>query len=105
MSSRLNYSTKQWIKYDKLNTKYNRLWSQVTNLFVYIFASLVAYSIAYLQFLLGNKIELTIIISKLIMPIAFTIFPVAVLFAILSTFLYIAGKEVHIVLSKHRIFN
>lgn len=105
MSSKLNYSSKQFMKYDKLNTKYNRLWEQVTNLFVYIFGALVAYSIAYLEFLLNNPKEWTLIINNLVLPIAITLIPIAIITTILCTLLCITGKEVHDILKQHKIFN
>lgn len=42
------------IKYDKLNTKYNRLWEQSTNIILFIIASIVAYSIVYIQYIMEN---------------------------------------------------
>ncbi|MEK6936395.1 MAG: hypothetical protein AABW67_06425, partial [Nanoarchaeota archaeon] len=72
-------SFKFQIKYDKLNTKYNRLWEQCTNTSFFILASIIAYSIAYLQFKTENQ-TIIIFLSNIILPVTLIAIPVLLVF-------------------------
>lgn len=90
------------IKFDRLNSKYNRLWEQLTNLFIFVFASFVAYSVLYL----GNftYTPFSIFLTKCLIHLVILVFPIVILFSIISTTLYFTKKEINIILRKYKIF-
>lgn len=101
---RLTINDKFWVRHDKVNSKYNRLWEQTSNIFLFILASLVAYSIAYIQFVMENPLRWGIFLGKLIFPLLFILVPVSIILTILITLLIITGKEVHSIVESNRIF-
>lgn len=46
---KLNEKEKLQLNFEKSNSKYNRLWEQLTNIVLFILASAIAYLITYLQ--------------------------------------------------------
>ena len=99
MSSKTNSTNnldfKIQITYDKINTKYNRLYEQTTNIILFILASAVAYSILYIGYALDRTTDLTIVINKLITPIIFTIIAPLIIVTILITLLILTGINLH----------
>lgn len=104
MSFKISYSDKITLRYDKLNTKYNRLWEQVTNIGLFILATIIAYSIAFIEYITDNPLRWRIFLDNLMVPGLITLLPVIIVFTILGTLLVITGKEVHTLLKKHKIF-
>lgn len=96
MSSDVN----KQIKYDKINTKYNRLWEQLTNMSLFILASFVAYSIAYLQ---DNTINVAVFLTKIIIPLLVVLIFLTLTFGILLTLLVQTGKKLHDFLKSNKI--
>jgi hypothetical protein len=62
------------IRFERLNSKYNRLWDQLTNICIFVFGSLVAYSIAYIDYCLGNSPEIALFLSRIIIPLIISVF-------------------------------
>lgn len=92
------------IKYDKLNSKYNRLYDQLTNIGLFVLASIVAYSIAYMEYCKDNNPEITIFLTKLIIPIALLILIIAPIIGALITSIVSTGLRLHILLKDEKIF-
>ena len=88
------------IKYDKINTKYNRLWEQLTNMSLFIVASFIAYSIAYLQ---DNTVSITVFLTKIIIPLLIVLSILSLTFGILLTLLVQTGKKLHDFLKSNAI--
>ena len=93
------------IKYDKLNTKYNRLWEQTTNISLFILASVVAYSIAYTQYIMQNPLKWGLFLGRLIIPMLSILTPVVVVLTILLTLLFVTGREVHRLVDNYKVFS
>lgn len=95
-------SFKFQIKYDKFNTKYNRLWEQCTNTALFILASIIAYSIAYLQFKTENQ-TIIIFLSNIILPVTLIAIPILLIFSGLLALLFTTGNEVRNMLKDNEI--
>lgn len=92
------------IKYDKLNTKYNRLWEQVTNIGLFVLASVIAYSIAYLQYNVENKTVL-LFLKQVIIQLVIIALPIILIFGSFLALLFTTREELKKVLNDNKIFN
>lgn len=100
------FDTRLQLKYDKINTKYNRLWAQVTDIVLFVLTSFVTYSAAYIGYtLLGNPGLITVFLIKLLSILLPLVIVVALAFGSLVTLLISTGKELHILLNKNKIVN
>ena len=89
------------IKYDKLNSKYNRLWEQCTNIILFIFASIVAYSIAYLEY--SENKGFVIFLAKIIIPVVIISIPILLVLGGLLALLFNTGQQVRNLLKENKI--
>lgn len=101
MSFSLDDSLRFQLYYDKLNTKYNRLYEQLTSISLFVLASFVAYSIAYAQFTLGW----ILFVNKLFFPTLLALIPLALAFGILTTLLVRTAVLLHDLLREQRVLS
>ena len=101
----MNSTNQLSIKYDKINTKYNRLWEQVTNIALFLLAALVAYSIASIQYINENPLKWTAFMNSLLVPLVLLLVPVILILAILLALLILTGKDLHHFLNKQKILD
>ena len=97
----LTINEKVNIIYDKLNTKYNRFCEQLTNLFLFIVASFVAYSILYLDSFHGLPIR--IFLNKIIVCILIFLIPFIIFGTLLVIFLVQTGLKLNRLLKNYNI--
>lgn len=97
--------SKLQIRYDKLNTKYNRIWEQLTNIGLFVLASFIALAIAYVQYNLDYRLSFNAFLIKII----WLIIGIAVLISIISgclfTLLVLTGRDLHSLLRKNKIID
>lgn len=89
------------LKYDKLNTKYNRIWEQCTSIILFIFGSIVAYSIAYLEY--SENRGFIIFLSKIIIPVTLILIPILLMLGALLALLFITGQQVRNNLKENKV--
>ena len=89
------------LTFDRLNSKYNRIWEQLTNITLFTLASIVAYLISFL----GYKNEpYYIIIFTRVTYILLTMFAFITFGAgMLITHLVNCGKKVHFISKQYGI--
>jgi len=89
------------IKYDRTNTRYNRLWEQITNIGIFVLATIIGYIIALGSVERGIQTILTL------ERVNYMLFSVAVLMAfisgILSTYLIMTRKELSKLFREYKI--
>jgi len=90
------------LKYDKINTKYNRLWEQFTNFTLFFFASLMAYAIPYIEYKMEN-LSASIFISNSILIIVVLLLPIMMMASMLFAFLISVRSELNSLLREHNI--
>lgn len=95
----LDESIRIQLQYDKLNTKYNRLYEQLTSISLFVFASFVAYSIAYVGFTAGW----VLFFHSIFFPILLVLIPLAITFGILTTLLARTALQLHDLLKHYTI--
>ena len=89
----MNKDEKINLTFERYNSKYNRIWEQLTNIILFTFASIVAYLIAFLGY--KNEPEyITIFTSVTYILLVMFIF-IAFGMGILITHLVNCGKKVH----------
>ena len=91
------------ILYDKLNSKYNRIWEQLTNIGLFILASFIAVYITYIQYVTDKSLDITIFLTKVLLILIPLLLIVAVCSAILLTLLISTGFRLYHLLKKYKI--
>lgn len=103
MKPRSNDLFKLKLTYDRFNSKYNRLWGQLTTAIFFIFASVSAYSLLYVQYSIDQNMKISAFLNKSIIPIVFVLIPVVLGLTILGTLLVVQGMKVHGLLKDYDI--
>ena len=104
MSSDIDLPNKLPIRYDKINTKYNRLWEQLTNMVLFIFAALIVDTVLYVEYSLNN-LPASIFLSKATLPTMLLLLPVILLTTSIFTLLVTTRSELNKFLKDYKIFN
>lgn len=99
----LSADTKKQIKYDKLNTKYNRLYNQLTSICLFVLATIVAYSISYIEYSKSNNPHITIFLTKIIIPLLILIISISIVYGVMTTLIITTGIKLHKFLKKEGI--
>lgn len=72
------------ICFDKLNSKYNRLWDEIINITLFIFASVVAFAILFIQEQQSQNLTW---LSFIIKTVPYTTLFIIIFFTVISTVL------------------
>ena len=98
----MNQEKKDEIKFERFNSKYNRIWEQLTNIGLFVLATISVYIITLGT--IEQKVDTALIITQ----VNYILLGIAVIVGlaggVLITHLQFAGKEIRDILKINEIF-
>jgi len=97
----MNIEQKQQIIYDRVNTRYNRLWEQVTNTGLFVLTVIAGYLIALKS--VEKNLETILTLDQVNYILLFLAIIVGIISAVLMAYLIFTRKELNKFFNKNHI--